>query len=69
MLLDQGRVYAVGTAEEVLVPENLGPVYQVDVLRFAVDGGFQLVFAPRQRVSRRPRSVVEPSQRAAGPGL
>nr|WP_281496958.1 ABC transporter ATP-binding protein [Ornithinimicrobium sp. F0845] len=47
VLLEGGRIAASGAADEVLVPETLAPVYEVNVRRILLDDGFQLVFSPR----------------------
>ena len=49
VLLDRGRIAATGTPDEVLTPEHLGPVYQVEVQRIVLSDGFQLVFRPRRK--------------------
>lgn len=46
LLLDQGQVVAAGTPSEVLVKENIEPVYQIGVRRVELPDGFQLVFRP-----------------------
>ncbi|WP_432542109.1 ABC transporter ATP-binding protein [Kineococcus sp. SYSU DK002] len=47
VLLSGGSVHAAGVPEEVLVPEILEPVYEVQVRRLRLDDGFQLAFRPR----------------------
>jgi ABC-type cobalamin/Fe3+-siderophores transport system ATPase subunit len=48
VLLDRGRVVASGPTAQVLRPDVLAPVYQVDV-RVVPDGdAVQLVFRPRR---------------------
>lgn len=47
VLLERGRVAAAGPADEVLRPEHLAPVYDVDVRRFDLDGQIHLTFDPR----------------------
>lgn len=47
ILLDRGRITAVGSIEEVLTPEVLEPVYQVTVQRSVAFGCTQLLFGPR----------------------
>nr|WP_196792220.1 ABC transporter ATP-binding protein [Motilibacter deserti] len=47
VLLKQGRVVAAGTPDEVLVPEVLEPVYEVEVRRVDVDGELHLLFRPQ----------------------
>jgi iron complex transport system ATP-binding protein len=48
ILLDRGRLVAAGTAQEVLSPARLGPVFGVDFsYGTAADGGAVLVSAPR----------------------
>ncbi len=49
LLLDHGEVVAAGTPSEVLVAENIEPVYQIGVRRVELHDGFQLVFRPRTR--------------------
>ncbi|MDI3329418.1 MAG: ABC transporter ATP-binding protein [Micrococcus sp.] len=46
LLLHQGRIVAYGSPSDVLTPENLEPVYQVQVRRLEVDDGVHLVFTP-----------------------
>jgi iron complex transport system ATP-binding protein len=46
-LLDAGRLVATGTADEVLRPEVLEPVYSVHIRRLEIDGAPQLVFRPQ----------------------
>lgn len=45
MLLDQGRLVKQGTPEEVLTPENLNPVYQIEVHKIShpVTGNPQII--------------------------
>jgi len=52
VLLRNGLVHAAGTPDEVLTPENLEPVYEVDVRRFDLDDGFQLAFRPKRGMHR-----------------
>lgn len=52
VLLDHGRVVTAGSAEKVLAPEFLGPVFGVEVERIPVGDGFQLVFRARRRQIR-----------------
>lgn len=47
-LIDHGRLVAVGTAEEVLQPELLEPVYGLDVHRVEIKGRLQLLMSPRE---------------------
>jgi len=47
VLLDGGVVVAVGDPASVLTPENLEPVYGIDVTRTDLDGVPQLLFTPR----------------------
>jgi iron complex transport system ATP-binding protein len=54
VLLHQGRVAASGPPTEVLTPEHLHPIYQVDVRWIELPDGFQLVFRPQ---STRPGAV------------
>lgn len=53
VLLDHGRIVAAGSADEVLVPQHLAPVYEVGVRRIPLDDGFQLVFSPLRRAGAR----------------
>ncbi|EMY33847.1 putative ABC transporter ATP-binding protein [Arthrobacter crystallopoietes BAB-32] len=46
LLLDHGRIAVAGTPSEVLVRENLEPVYRIGVRRIELDDGFQLAFRP-----------------------
>lgn len=46
VLLNEGRVVAAGTPEEVLVPEVLEPVYQVPVEKVEVNGRTHLLLGP-----------------------
>jgi iron complex transport system ATP-binding protein len=48
VLLQQGRVVAAGTTDEVLTPEVLEPVYGVSVRRLSALGALQLVIGPRE---------------------
>ncbi len=57
MLLQEGRVVADGTPDEVLVPDRLEPVYEVAVRRIDLDDGFQLAFRP-QRSGTTPTGVA-----------
>ena len=60
VLLDDGRVVAAGTPSEVLTPDHLRPVYQVDVRRIELSDGFQLVFRPQQtQPSGLPQTLTE----------
>ncbi|WP_432564157.1 ABC transporter ATP-binding protein [Kineococcus sp. SYSU DK003] len=52
VLLREGAVHAAGTPGEVLVPENLEPVYEVDVRRLDTGDDIHLAFRPRR--TRRP---------------
>ncbi|WP_244928118.1 ABC transporter ATP-binding protein [Nocardioides sp. W7] len=54
ILLQRGRVVAAGTPDDVLVPENLEPVYEIGVRRLDLDDGFQLAFRPRTTQPRSP---------------
>ncbi|MCP2288797.1 ABC transporter ATP-binding protein [Nocardia amikacinitolerans] len=47
VLLNQGRVAASGTVEDVLTPSVLEPVYGVSVHMSAAFGALQLLFGPR----------------------
>ncbi|EPR77513.1 ABC-type transporter, ATPase component [Leifsonia rubra CMS 76R] len=47
VLLDRGRIVAAGVPGAVLVPENLEPVYGIDVTRTELNGVPQLLFTPR----------------------
>ncbi|MGJ8722182.1 MAG: ABC transporter ATP-binding protein, partial [Salinibacterium amurskyense] len=47
VLLDGGTVVAAGDPASVLTPENLEPVYGIDVTRTDLDGVPQLLFTPR----------------------
>ncbi|MFC4376817.1 ABC transporter ATP-binding protein [Nocardia halotolerans] len=46
VLLDHGRVAAAGTVAEVLTPQVLEPVYQIQVHRSRAFGAVQLLFGP-----------------------
>ena len=59
VLLDDGRVVASGVPSEVLTPEHLRPVYQVDVRRIDVSDGFHLVFRPRKVADGLPQALEE----------
>lgn len=48
VLVNEGRIEAVGTPDEVLVPEILEPVYRIRVDGFDHEGRRQLVFAPEE---------------------
>lgn len=47
VLLHEGNVVARGTPAQVLTPETLSPVYEIDVRRLDIDEIPQLVFIPR----------------------
>lgn len=47
VLLEGGKVMAAGDPATVLTPENLEPVYGIDVTRTDLDGVPQLLFTPR----------------------
>ncbi|TQO20133.1 iron complex transport system ATP-binding protein [Rhodoglobus vestalii] len=47
VLLDRGRIVAAGVPGAVLVPENLEPVYGIDVTCTELNGVPQLLFTPR----------------------
>ncbi len=63
LLLDDGRVVADGSPEDVLTPEHLEPVYQVLVRRFELDDGFQLAFRPLAHAQR----PIQPSLERSHP--
>lgn len=44
IVLDNGRIAAYGTPDEVMVPEVLEPVYQVEVRRIDLDDAVHLLF-------------------------
>lgn len=46
VLLEEGRVAAAGSADQVLRPEVLEPVYRIGVERLATGGLIQLLFHP-----------------------
>lgn len=52
VLLRDGVVHAAGSPSQVLVPENLGPVYEVDVRRFDTGDDIHLAFRPRRSGGR-----------------
>ena len=49
VLLQAGLVQAAGTPVEVLTPEHLQRVYEVEARRLKLDDGFQLAFRRRRR--------------------
>ncbi|GGH58688.1 ABC transporter ATP-binding protein [Rothia aerolata] len=50
-LLDRGRLVAQGSADEILSPDYLEPVYSIGVHRLAFQGTTHLIFEPRDEES------------------
>ncbi|WP_262852482.1 ABC transporter ATP-binding protein [Mumia quercus] len=63
LLLHDGQVVARGAPDDVLTPEHLEPVYEVEVRRVALDDGFQLAFRPRRARADAPRSTPHTAPR------
>ncbi|WP_062069457.1 ABC transporter ATP-binding protein [Demequina sediminicola] len=59
VLLERGKVVAAGHPGDVLVPEVLEPVYEIDMRRVDVDGVPQLIFSPRRHAKTATAQVVE----------
>ncbi|MTV27698.1 ABC transporter ATP-binding protein [Nitriliruptoraceae bacterium ZYF776] len=64
LLLDEGRVVAAGTVDEVLVPEVLEPVYGIGVRRVDDHGQTQLLFHPLDRGPAPPSVPTSPTSPA-----